>query len=122
MTERAEVERLAAEGVSVRGIAAEVFGDARYRGRVERILHKPATSATAAPLVADPLLEGIDVTELGTVRSTRLLLERLLASWVSSGETPSATELKTLLELERRLQAFESVERLNRLHRELRSG
>src|SRR5713101_5426842 len=111
LAERAEVERLAAAGGSVRGIAAEVFGDARYRGRVERILGKPVGSATGAPLVADPLLEGVDVTELGTVPSTRFLLERLLASWVSGGKTPSASELKTLLELERRLQAFESVER-----------
>ena len=33
-----KVVRLRGEGWSVRAIAAEVFGEARYRGRVERIL------------------------------------------------------------------------------------
>ena len=36
--QRAEVIRLAAEGMSVREIASTVFGDPRFRGRVERIL------------------------------------------------------------------------------------
>jgi hypothetical protein len=34
--QRAEVKRLAADGMSVRKIAAAVFGDARDRGRVDQ--------------------------------------------------------------------------------------
>src|SRR5260221_14586240 len=121
VAERAEVERLRGEGVSIRRIAVEVFGDARYRGRVERILHKPAASvAGLVPLAADPVLEDVDFSELGTIALTRLLLERRLALWAASGKAPSLTELKALLEVERRLRAFESVERLNRVARELR--
>ena len=38
MAQRAEVLRLHEAGWSIRVIAAEVFGEARLRGRVERIL------------------------------------------------------------------------------------
>jgi hypothetical protein len=64
--QRADVERLAAEGVSVRQIAAQVFGDARFRGRVERILHRPAAEPATVALALEPALEGIDPLELGT--------------------------------------------------------
>jgi hypothetical protein len=36
--QRAEVVRMREAGWSIRKIAAEVFGDPRFRGRVERIL------------------------------------------------------------------------------------
>lgn len=122
-TQRAEVERLRGEGGSIRGIAVEVFGDGRYRGRVERILAKPTRSATGSlPLMADPRLEDVDFSALGTTELTRLLVQRKLASWAASGKAPPLTELKILLDLERRLQAFEQVERLKRLHRETQSG
>lgn len=121
--QRAEVERLRGEGGSIRGIAVEVFGDARYRGRVERILAKPARSATGAlPLTADPLLEDIDFSTLGTTELTRLLVERKLVSWAASGKAPPMSELRILLDVERRLQAFEQLERSTRLHRKTRSG
>lgn len=121
--QRAEVERLRGDGGSIRGIAVEVFGDARYRGRVERILAKPARSAAGSlSLPADPLLEDVDFSALGTTELTRLLVERRLAWWAASGKAPPMSELKVLLDVERRLQAFEQVERLNRLHREMLSG
>jgi hypothetical protein len=41
---RAEQRSLAAEHVSERKIAELVFGDARYRGRIERILRSSRTA------------------------------------------------------------------------------
>jgi hypothetical protein len=106
--QRTEVERLRGEGVSIRLIAARVFGDARYRGRVERILASPSGFV---PLAADPILDGVDVSALGTTELTRLLVERKLALWALSGKAPPMSELKSLLDVERRLQSFEQVER-----------
>ena len=117
--QRAEVERLAAGGLSVRRVAAEVFGDARFRGRVERILRPPAAAGPLALLsAAVPLLEGVDVAALGTTASIRLLLERRLAYWLASGAAPSVGELRNLLEVQRRLEAAESVERTRRRHQD----
>jgi hypothetical protein len=42
--QRDRVLALAAEGASQREIAEQVFGDVRYRGRVERILAAEATA------------------------------------------------------------------------------
>jgi hypothetical protein len=110
--QRAEVERLAAEGVSVRQIAAQVFGDARFRGRVERILHRPAGEPVAVSLPLEPELEGIDPLELGTDALIRLLFERRLAWLAASGKAPSFGELRSMLEVQRRLDAAEALERL----------
>ena len=110
--QRAEVERLAAEGVSVRQIAAQVFGDARFRGRVERILHRPAAEPVAVRLPLEPALEGIDPLELGTDALIRLLFERRLAWLAASGKAPSFSELRALLEVQRRLAAAEALEQL----------
>jgi hypothetical protein len=46
----AQVRSLAAEGVSERKIAEIVFGDARYRGRVERLM-RPRSSPPAHDLL-----------------------------------------------------------------------
>src|ERR671927_1916724 len=89
--QRAEVERLAAEGVSVRRIAVQVFGDARFRGRVERILHRPASEPVAVALPMEPELEGIDPLELGTNALIRLLFERRLCRWPSGGAPPTGS-------------------------------
>ena len=86
--QRAEVERLAAEGVSVRQIAVQVFGDARFRGRVERILRRPASEPVAVALPLEPELEGIDPLELGTNALIRLLFERRLAWLAANGKAP----------------------------------
>jgi hypothetical protein len=110
--ERAEVERLAAEGVSVRRIAAQVFGDARFRGRVERILHRPAGEPAAVAVALEPALEGVDVGELGTTELIRLLFERRLAWLTANGKVPSFKELHSLLEVQRRLEAAEALEQL----------
>jgi len=110
--QRAEVERLAAEGVSVRQIAAQVFGDSRFRGRVERILRRPATEPVAVSVPLEPALEGIDPLELGTNALIRLLFERRLAWLTASGKAPSFSELRALLEVQRRLAAAEALETL----------
>ena|SRR5947209_5912682 len=110
--QRAEVERLAAEGVSVRRIAAQVFGDARFRGRVERILRRPAAEPVDVAGAIDPALEGVDLTELGTTALIRLLFERRLAWLAASGKAPSFSELRCLLEVQRRLETAEAVEQL----------
>src|ERR1700738_587935 len=60
--ERGEVIRLAGEGVSVRRIAVEVFGDSRYRGRVERILRP--TAVGVRPTVAAEGEGEIDLEQL----------------------------------------------------------
>jgi hypothetical protein len=46
--QRDRVLELAAEGASQRAIAEAVFGDARYRGRVERILRADAAASNGA--------------------------------------------------------------------------
>ena len=55
--EREGVRQLAADGLSIRRIAAVVFGDARYRGRVERILRRADTLSGAANTVRRPRSE-----------------------------------------------------------------
>ena len=80
--------------MSVRRIAAAVFGDARFRGRVERILRRPPeVTPLTDPSLADPALEGIDLGELEWTALIRLLFERRLAWLAASGEAPSMNEL-----------------------------
>jgi hypothetical protein len=75
-------ERLAAEGVSVRRIAAEVFGDSRFWGRVERILRPRAAPEPLQP--ADPALAELDLSEFDWTALLRLLFKRRLAFWAAS--------------------------------------
>jgi hypothetical protein len=110
--QRAEVERLAAEGMPVRRIVAAVFGDVRFRGRVERILRQPSEgNALPNASLTDPALEGVDVSELEGTALIRLLFERRLAWWTASGQAPSMNELRNSLDVQRRLEAAEAVER-----------
>jgi hypothetical protein len=111
----AEVKRLDAEGASIRAIAAQVFGDARLRGRVERILKEPATSASR-PAREAHLTEDAAVSA-ETVPAVRAALRQYL-TWLQRGEVqPSVGEMVMLLDLERRLQTFESIQQLNALAR-----
>ena len=96
----------------MRRIAAQVFGDARFRGRVERILRRPAAEPVDVAGAIDPALEGVDLTELGTTALIRLLFERRLAWLAASGKAPSFSELRCLLEVQRRLETAEAVEQL----------
>ena len=47
--QREQVLALAAEGMTQRAISEQVFGDARYRGRVERILRDEAIGRREMP-------------------------------------------------------------------------
>jgi hypothetical protein len=71
--EREEVWRLDEEGGSIRGIAGEVFGDRRYRGRVERILRRsrrdPAADMDAEDYALMRDFEALDLTDLLLVLS-----------------------------------------------------
>ena len=110
----AEVRRLALEGESVRKIAAEVFGSPSFRGRVERILQAtPPTEANLDPADANDAFPCAD-----TVTTVRAALTRHLGR-IARGELhPSVGEMVKLLDLERRLQAFEALAQLNALTHE----
>jgi hypothetical protein len=103
---------LAGEGASVRAIAAGVFGDARFRGRVERILAAPADAS--AP---DPEPSRNEAVTAETVPAGRAALGRYLARVQRGQIEPSVAEMVRLLDLERRLQAIESIELVNALTR-----
>jgi hypothetical protein len=110
--QRAEVVRLAAEGMSARRIAAEVFGDCRYRGRVERILRRgPAAASASSPTRAEGWAVDADASGLGSTALLRVLFERRLAWLVESDKVPSARELRALFDVERRLETLELLER-----------
>jgi hypothetical protein len=109
----AEVKRLAAEGASIRAIAAEVFGDTRLRGRVERIL------AAAPTIPSRPENEAFLPEEAAasaeTVPAVRAALRQYLIRLQRGQVQPSVGEMVKLLDLERRLRTFESIEQLNAL-------
>jgi hypothetical protein len=113
--QRAEVVRLASEGLSVRRIALAVFGDARYRGRVERILRPPALAAGEG--AAGSVFPPIEIAGLEWVEVFRLFLERRSAVWAASGKAPLASEMRAMVDLWRRLGEMEALERLKLRHR-----
>jgi hypothetical protein len=117
--ERAEVVRLREDGWSIRRIAAEVFGDVRYRGRVERILHH---RQDPPPRFAEQE-ERLDLTGLlDTTALLRVLQGRRLARWGASDEAPSMNELRNLVRVERDLLAMEEHQRLTERHRARRQS
>jgi len=112
-----EVRRLAGEGASRREIATIVFGDPRYRGRVDRILRKSEGPTTLEPTPRNHLPSG-DASD--TRRWLREMLDRHRER-LAGEELPSLQEIKLVMELERRLEAVETVEQANALTRELHS-
>lgn len=119
----ARVRSLAAQKVSERKIAEIVFGDARYRGRVERILRPRPQSSTRDSGGEDDSL----VSAHRRVRSDDLetpsiceLVNRHRERLTRSGELPSLKELELFLKLERELDTQETLEHLNALTREAR--
>lgn len=113
--QRTEVERLAAVGLSIRAIAEQVFGDASRRGRVERILRP--RDRVAKPLIPEvpPLEVNTSVTD--TTAVIRAALDRLRARVHADEAGSSAGELRALLDVQRRLDTREAVERINALTR-----
>jgi len=120
--ERAEVLRRAQAGESKRKIAEAVFGDARYRGRVERIMRAetidPARSGPELP----PLELKLDHTAPpADARYWRELVShsrRSLGQRLAQGEAVPARELATLLKFEQQVANQEQFERLRDLTRE----
>jgi hypothetical protein len=110
--QRAEVMRLHDEGGSVRGIAVEVFGHERFRGRVERIV--AAARSGAAPAGARSGFEPFDVRGLSDTEVLRRLFEWRLERWAARGVAPSMRELQAMLAVQRQLAASDQVERLRR--------
>jgi hypothetical protein len=110
-----QVRSLAAEAVSERKIAEIVFGDARYRGRVERLLRTRSSSPAGEP-PADDKGSGAEEQELP---STRELLNRHRRRLANAGELPSLKEIELLLKLERHVESKETLERLRALTREV---
>jgi hypothetical protein len=110
--ERAEVERLLAGGVPIRSVAAQVFGDARYRGRVERI-HRRRVGSGGGP--SDDFAAASVEALASEPASLRAVLERQLARVEQPGVESSPRELRKLLKLWSRLLAVESVGRVKAL-------
>jgi hypothetical protein len=100
--------RLAAEGVSIRRIAVAVFGNTNTRSRVERILKTEANGRH------EPI-EPLDIDGLAGLDIFKAFFDRRVATIAAQGGSPSMNELRTLLEVQRQLQAWESVELANRL-------
>jgi hypothetical protein len=93
----------------MREIAAEVFGDARLKGRVERILKRPPGGVEAVATLS----EEIDFAGLSETEQFRLLFERRMAEHWARGEGPSMTELRNLMDVRWRLDQMEVRDRLH---------
>lgn len=109
-----EVQRLADAGLSKREIASRVFGDVRYHGRVERVLSRPPSPATA-----NIDTEGfVSPTRQENRAFFRELLDRHRERLANEGELASLKEIELLMRLERQLETAEMIERANALTRE----
>jgi len=116
-----QVRSLAARKVSERKIAEIVFGDARYRGRIERILRpRPWSSARDPAGKNSPVAAGEEVCrDQPEPPSIRQLVDRQRLRLTGEGDLPSLKEIELLLKLERQLEAKETLERLNALTRKV---
>lgn len=109
--ERAEVRRLALLGVSVREIAERVFGERRFRGRVERIL-KTVEPVAVVGVAEDRRRAVEEFMVLPRVEQFRRLLDRRMAELAGRDDAASPRELLGLLNLDRQIRALETLERL----------
>jgi hypothetical protein len=107
------VLELAAEGASQRAIAQIVFGHARYRGRVERIL-KAEDADASGPFVPRnaggerPLADAC--TPESDLELFRVLVSRAERALLESDHTPSLADIDRLLKIKRQLDALEAFE------------
>jgi len=116
-----KVRSLSAQKVSERKIAELVFGDARYRARVERILRRRGSSPTGDLPGEHSAVKPDKGAQAGELElpSVRELLNRHRRRLASAGELPSLKEIELLIKLERQVEAQETLERLTALTREL---
>jgi hypothetical protein len=110
--ERERVLALAEQGASQREIAEAVFGDTRYRGRVERILRSHAAGSNGSDQAR---------TNAGEEASTRPrpssdlelfheLVARAERSLLDSYEAPSLSAIERLMRVKRQIDALETIE------------
>ena len=111
--ERERVLALAEQGASQREIAEAVFGDARFRGRVERILRAdaaasngPASSRTEASEDASARVRPDSDLEL-----FRELVARAERSLLDREDGPSLSEIASLMRVKRSIKTLETIER-----------
>ena len=116
--ERELVRQLAADGLSIRKIAAVVFGDARYRGRVERIGRRQVSSPRPDDVGEDSTVPA-EEHELPPIRE---LLDRHRQRLAGATDLPSLKEIALLLKLEQQLETDEMLECLNALTRHPRDA
>jgi hypothetical protein len=112
--ERQRVVELAAEGVSQREIAEVVFGDARFRGRVERILRASATASDGSPLARRNGEDEANKDEVhpdSDLALFRELISRAERSMLENAAPPLLSDIERLLRIKRQLDALEAVER-----------
>lgn len=113
--QREQVVRLRAADTSLRKIAEEVFGDARLRGRVERILAAHESASGSVPTAA---ADAADLQGLSQMEALKVLFERRLAALLADEEPPSMNELHRLLDVQRQLESYELVEEARTLTRQ----
>jgi hypothetical protein len=117
--ERERVLELAEQGASQREIAEAVFGDARYRGRVERILHTHAAGSNGSDYARRDA--GEETSARPRPSSDLELFHELVAraerSLLEGDEAPSLSEIERLMRVKRQIDALETIEWARRLAR-----
>lgn len=119
-TQREHVRRLAAQGRSRRQIAEDVFGDAHYRGRVDRILRSASRELPEVGLRADDAeleLDG-EIAAGMDVASLRELVDRYKQALATSDDPPTLSDIERLLRIEQRLATMAQFQRLKALTRD----
>ena len=93
-----------------------MFGSARYRGRVERILASSMRASTAShsPRNPDAPCEAIaGFHPRSAVELFRELIVRSECALLEPGSTPSLADIERLLKVKRQVDALEALERMN---------
>ena len=117
--ERERVLALAEQGASQREIAEAVFGDARYRGRVERILRSHAAGSNLSDQARSDAGEGASTRPRPSsdLELFRELVARAERSLLDSDEAPSLSEIERLMRVKRQIDTLETIEWARRLSR-----
>ena len=120
--ERERVIALAEEGASQREIAEVVFGDARFRGRVERILRPPAVASDASAVprtTGDKEQTSDNPRPESDLALFRELVSRAERAMLESASPPLLSDIERLLRVKRQLDNLEALERANEIARGL---
>jgi hypothetical protein len=115
--ERERVLALAQEGASQREIAETVFGDARLRGRVERILraHTAASNASSPPRNGGDDRPSPRARPDSDLELFHELVARAEQALLESEDAPSFGEIERLMRVKRQIDALETIEWARRL-------